>query len=372
MKPLALLFWTCYIDFGNRFLICLIFGNRFLIVGRRDGEKRMKPNIQHVADRAQVSKATVSRVLNDNPQVKGEIKERVLLAIEELGYRPSVIARNLATSRTNHIGLILPDITNPYFPVLARGIEDAARRLGYTLFISNTDNDPKIEQDIINKMAEQQVGGIILISSALDEKTVNDLTSLQTPIVLCDRLIADKPFDAVAIDDYKAAKEAVDYLIGLGHRRIAHLAGPKKIHSAESRRAGYLDAMQAAQLEPFVSMGTFSYESGVHQMGAVIDEYQPTAVFAANDLLALGAMHEIHRRGLRVPEDISMIGCDDIPFCAMSRPQLSTLSIPAYQIGVTAVQLLEDQMKGVRSGSKNVILEHKLIHRESCIGVDRK
>ncbi|WP_165861225.1 LacI family DNA-binding transcriptional regulator [Paenibacillus paeoniae] len=332
----------------------------------------MKPNIQHVAERAQVSKATVSRVLNNNPQVKGEIKERVLRAIKELNYRPSTIARNLATNQTNTIGLILPDITNPYFPVLARGIEDAAHRLGYTIFISNTDNDPKLEQDIIHKMVEQQVGGIVLISSTLDEKAVNDLTSLQTPIILCDRLIENKPFDAVSIDNYRAAQEAVQYLIGQGHTRIAHLAGPKNIQSAVSRRAGYVDAMLAANLEPFVSVGTFSYESGVHQTGDLIHAYKPTAIFAANDLMALGAMHEIYRRGMRVPEDISIFGCDDIAFSAMSRPLMSTISIPAYQIGVTAVQLLDDRMKGVRAGSKNVILEHKLMHRESCIGVNRK
>ncbi len=156
------------------------------------------------------------------------------------------------------------------------------------------------------------------------------------------------------------------------HTRIAHLAGPKNIQSAENRKMGYIDAMRNAGYKPFVSVGTFSYESGMHQIGAVIDEYRPTALFAANDLMALGAMHEIHRRGLRVPEDIAVIGCDDIPFSQMSRPLLSTISIPVYQIGVTAVQLLDDQMKGVRSGTKNVILEHKLIHRESCSGVEQK
>jgi len=332
----------------------------------------MKPTILHVAERAQVSKATVSRVLNRNPQVKEEIKERVLQAIEELGYHPSAIARNLATSRTNMIGLILPDITNPYFPVLARGIEDAAHRLGYALFISNTDNDPKLEREYIHKMVEQQVGGIVLISSILDEETVNDLNSLRTPIVLCDRVIANTSFDAVLIDDYKAAYEAVNCLIGLGHTRIAHLAGPKDIQSADNRKNGYLDAMREANLEPFISVGEFSYESGLHQMGSVMDEYQPTALFASNDLLALGAMQEIHRRGKSVPEDVAIIGCDDIPFSRMSRPLLSTISIPAYQIGVTAVQLLNDQMKGVSSGAKNVIMEHKLIHRETCGGVDQK
>ena len=333
---------------------------------------QMKPTILDVAERAQVSKATVSRVLNRNPQVKDEIRDRVLRVIEELGYRPNAFARNLATNRTSMIGLILPDITNPYFPVLARGIEDAAHRLGYGLFISNSDNDPKREQEYIYKMVEQQVGGVVLISSTLDEETVHDLIGLKTPIVLCDRLIAGTPFDTVTIDDYKAAYDAVHYLIRKGHARIAHLAGPKNIHSADNRKRGYLDAMRDAGLEPFVSVGSFSFESGVHQMGSVLDEYAPTALFASNDLLALGAMQVVRRRGLRVPEDVAVIGCDDIPFALMSHPQLSTISIPVYQIGVTAVQLLDDQMKGVRSGTKNVIMEHKLIHRESCGGVEPK
>lgn len=328
----------------------------------------MKPTITDVAERAQVSKATVSRVLNHNPQVKGEIKERVLRAIEELGYHPSAIARNLATNRSNVIGLILPDITNPYFPVIARGIEDAAHQLGYSLFISNTDNDPKLEHEYIHKMIEQQVGGIVLISSTLDEEAVHELASLGTPIVLCDRQIVGKPFDSVLIDDHKAAYEAVSYLIGRGHTRIAHLAGPRNIQSAENRRNGYLDAMRSADLEPFISTGAFSYESGVHQMGAVIDEYRPTALFASNDLLALGAMHEIYRRGLTIPGDIAIIGCDDIPFSKMSRPPLSTISIPVYQIGVTAMQLLEERMQGGEERTRSVIMEHKLVHRESSGG----
>lgn len=332
----------------------------------------MKPTIVHVAERAQVSKATVSRVLNNNPQVNEEIRERVLRVIEELGYRPNLIARNLTTNRSNVIGLILPDITNPYFPVIARGIEDAAHQLGYSLFISNTDNDPKLEQEYIYKMVEQQVQGIVLISSALVEEAVYELANLKTSIVLCDRLILGQPFDSVSIDDHKAAYEAVSYLIGRGHERIAHLGGPRNIQSAESRKNGYLDAMRSANLEPFISTGTFSYESGVLQMGAVIDNYRPTALFASNDLLALGAMSEIHRRGLSVPGDIAVIGCDDIPFSKMSRPLLSTISIPVYQIGVTAMQLLEDQMNGERVGTKNVIMEHKLIHRESCGGGDRE
>ncbi|MBO9600003.1 MAG: LacI family DNA-binding transcriptional regulator [Cohnella sp.] len=326
----------------------------------------MKPTIMDVAERARVSKATVSRVLNQNPQVKGEIKERVLRAIEELEFRPSAIARNLATSRSNVVGLILPDITNPYFPFIARGIEDAAHQLGYSLFISNTDNDPRLEHEYIHKMVEQQVGGIVLISSTLQADAVRELTSLQTPIVLCDRLIDGTPFDSVSIDNFKAAYEAVCYLISRGHRRIAHLAGPRNIQSSENRKNGYLEAMRDANLEPFVSTGAFSFESGIQQMDVVIEEYRPTALFASNDLLALGAMQLIVQRGMTVPGDIAVIGCDDIPYGKMSRPQLSTISIPVYQLGVTALQLLENQMKGGRDGTVNEILEHKIIHRESC------
>jgi LacI family transcriptional regulator len=264
------------------------------------------------------------------------------------------------------IGLILPDITNPYFPLLARGIEDAAHRNGYTLFISNTDNDPVIEQEYIHKMVEQQVGCIILISSILEEATFNDLIKLKMPFVLCDRIIPNSPFDAVAIDNYKAAFEVVEYFIQKGHKQICHIAGPHNMQSAEERKQGYLDAMANSGLGPVVSSGSFSYESGFQQMEALLQDYKPTAVFAANDLVAFGAMKAIEKKGWRIPDDIAVIGCDDILFSQMCKPLLSTISIPAYQIGVTAVELLESRIKGVSVTAKNVIMEHKLINRESC------
>ncbi|MBO1909935.1 LacI family DNA-binding transcriptional regulator, partial [Microvirga sp. 3-52] len=149
----------------------------------------MKVTIMDVANHANVSKATVSRVINDNPKVANEIRQRVLLSIKELGYRPNAFARNLANNSSNVIGLILPDITNPYFPVIARGIEDAAHQEGFSLFISNTDNSSSIEQEYIQKMVGQQVGGIILIASILDEDKVNELDKLNIPFVLCDRFL---------------------------------------------------------------------------------------------------------------------------------------------------------------------------------------
>lgn len=331
----------------------------------------MKPTILDVAKHAGVSKATVSRVINNNPKVNNEIRERVYAAIEELGYHPSAIARSLANSTSSTLGLILPDITNPYFPVLARGIEDAAHRLGYTLFISNTDNDPKIEQEYIQKMVHQQVGGIILISSILGEDKVNELQELQIPFVLCDRLIQGSPFDTVSIDNYKASYEAVTRLIEQGHTRICHLAGPSLVQSAEMRKQAYSDAMHEHGLESFVRIGSFTYEAGYQLMDSILAETKPSAVFAANDLIALGAMNAIHNRGLNVPGDIAVVGCDDILFAQMSNPTLSTISVPAYQIGVTAVELLVERMRGVTtSEARNVVVEHKFIQRESMNGED--
>lgn len=328
----------------------------------------MKPTILDVAKLANVSKATVSRVLNNNPKVNHEIRKRVVDAIEELGYRPSAIARNLANSTSNMIGLILPDITNPFFPLLARGIEDASHRLGYTVFISNTDNDPKIEQEYIHKMVQQQVGGVILIASTLEEEKVNDLIQLQTPFVLCDRFISNTPFDSVSIDHYKAAFEVVSYFIEQGHERIAHIAGPSMVQSSDTRREAYLDAMKEAGLSPCIRSGSFSYETGFTQMNEIVEEYRPSAVFAANDLIAFGAINAVQCRGLKVPENVAFIGCDDILFAQMCTPPLSTISLPAYRIGVTAVELLNDRIKGVRKEAKQVILEHQFVKRQSCVG----
>ena len=332
---------------------------------RRGAKENMKVTIMDVANHAHVSKATVSRVMNENPKVTNDIRQRVLLAVKELGYQPNVNARNLANNTTSVIGLILPDITNPYFPVIARGIEDAAHQKGLSLFISNTDNSPSIEQEYIKKMMSQQVGGIILISSILDEEKVNELGELKIPFVLCDRFLEDTPFDTVSIDHYKASYEVVLDLIGKGHQQICHLSGPDIVQSAKMRKQAYCDAMDEHNLNRCIRIADFSYESGYELMNSILKESIPTAVFAANDLIALGAMNAIQEKNLRIPQDISVIGCDDIVFAQMSNPKLSTISVPAYQIGVMAVNMLVERIKGERSIARNLILDHRFIQRES-------
>lgn len=329
----------------------------------------MKTTIQDVARKANVSKATVSRVINQNPQVKKEIRERVLQVIEELDYRPSAIARNLANSRTNTIALVVPDMTNPYFPVLARGVEDEAHRRGYMLFISNTDNNPDLESQYLDKLVEQQVSGIILVSALTDEELLAYGDKNSMPIVLCERHMENSPFDIVLIDDYKASYDVIEALINKGHQDIVHITGPMWVDSAKYRRKAYEQAMYDANLEPLTKIGGFTFESGKALMKEILDTgHRPTALFAANDLLAVGAMSAIYEHGMSVPEDMTIVGCDDTSISAMSRPTLSTIAVPAYDIGVRAVQLLDDRVKGVQRQPITAIMEHRYVWRESSGG----
>lgn len=329
------------------------------------GDLYMKITILDVARHARVSKATVSRVINHNPKVNEQIRKRVLESIKELGYQPNAIARSLANSTSTVLGLILPDINNPYFPALARGIEDSAHKHGFSLFISNTDNNPVNEEEYIQKMCSQQVGGIILVTSNLDEEKAGKLVELNVPIVLCDRLIENSPFDTVSIDHYRASYEAIIYLIRQGYEQICHLSGPRFVQSAEMRRQAYINAMKENGLEPLYRIGDFSYQSGYGLMKSILNKTRISVVFGANDLISLGAISAIQEKGLRVPDDISVIGCDDILFAQMSNPKLSTIQVPAYDIGRAAVELIMERIKGVRSKAKNLILEHRFIKRES-------
>lgn len=328
----------------------------------------MKATILDVAKMANVSKATVSRVLNNKANVSEEIKERVFKAIEALDFRPSAIARSLVNKRTKMIGLVLPDITNPFFTYLARGVEDAAHRHGYTVFLCNSDNESDVESWYIEKLKDQQVDGIILISSSSDEEKFQVLRNSRIPWVLCDRINPQAPVDAVTVDNYEGAVSVVEYLIGKGHKKILHLAGPALAQSAEHRREGYLAKMKESGLTPSVHYGSFTYESGYQVMKNLLREEKPTAVFAANDLMAIGAIKAIEELGLKVPDDIAIIGCDDIFLAELYKPALTTLAQPAYQMGVKSMDLLHERIEGLAGPPKHVILNQRLIIRQSCGG----
>lgn len=325
----------------------------------------MRATINDVAKLASVSKATVSRVMNGKGNVGEEVKAKVLDAIKQLNFEPSGIARSLANRKTGLVGLIIPDITNPYFPMLARGVEDAAHRHGYTVLQCNTDNDAEIEYGYIKKLNEQEVEGIVLVSSNLSDEISRQLMKFQTPIVFCDRVSPHTLIDSVTVDNYLAAFQATEYLISLGHEKIMHIGVPAKIESAKLREMGYLDACARHGLEPILKYGPFAFESGYQIVHATIEEEGATAIFAANDLIALGAMKALAEKGYSVPDDVAVLGCDDIFAASICSPQLSTIVQPAYQMGVKALDMLYERMTGYSGEARKAILGHELIIRES-------
>ncbi|MGV3488168.1 MAG: LacI family DNA-binding transcriptional regulator [Tuberibacillus sp.] len=328
----------------------------------------MKVTISDVAKRAGVSKATVSRVINNKTNVADDVRIRVTHAIKQLGYEPSGIARSLVSKKTGIIGLVIPDITNPFFPTVARGVEDAAHHHGYSVMLCNTDNDPTIETGYIRKLLDHQVEGIILVSTTLDETRREWFQRIQTPLVLCDRYSSLINLDTVSVDNFKAGYDATKHLIAKGHRHILHISTQYNIPSLSNREAGYIEAMQESDLEPNIVYGFLTFESG-YQVIDSLEEYQmPTAVFAANDLMALGAMRAFREKGIDVPKDIEIIGCDDILPSRLSTPTLTTILQPAYQMGVRAIELLHERIEGYTGEARKVILDYKFIPRESTGG----
>lgn len=323
-------------------------------------------NILDVAERAGVSKSTVSRVINQPDTVKEALRLRVQQAIKELDYRPNLSARSLVSNRTNYISLIIPDITNPYFPSLTRGVEDTAKKYGYTVIVSNSDNDRKSQESVIASMIEHRVAGIILVASEMGGEKIRKLTQSTVPFVLCDRVEAEGKCDFISVDHFKLAQEVTNRFIAMGHQRIAHIAGPQNVSSAELRAAGYRQVMEQAGLTPCVTeSASFTYETGQAAMEHLLNDQQPTAVFASNDLIALGAIDAIKRWGLRIPEDISIIGCDDIGYASMSTPKLSTMRLPSYEMGVEAMEMLQGKISGESTAIKHVYLDYSFIERET-------
>jgi len=326
----------------------------------------MKATINDVAKLANVSKATVSRVLNQKGNVSPKVVQRVEEAIKQLNYIPSGIARSLINRTTGLIGLLIPDIVNPFFPMLARGVEDAAHQYGYTVLLCNTDNDIQTEERYLQKMQQQSVEGMILVSAnwlSISER----LSTSQLPIVVCDRYRKDFFIDSVTVDNFQAGFEATQYLIDKGHQDIVYISTSDSIESIWQRESGYKAAMRKHSLNENVQYGTLTIESGYEVTQSLLRTHIPSAIFTANDLVALGAMKAVQHKGLRVPEDVAIFGCDDIMFASISSPPLSTIQQPAYQMGVKAMELLIGKINGERE-VRNITLEHKLIIRESTEG----
>ena len=337
------------------------------------------PTIRDVAKRAAVSTATVSATLNETKYVSSVLKERVLRAIHELGYAPDGIAQSLKRGTSHLFGLIVGDLTNPFFIDLMHTIEAGARKKGYSLLVCNTDFDVAAEKSYLQLMRANRVGGVILgpAGNETDYKTA-EYRQLNLPIVLVDQTVSSLPFDSVILDNRRAALQATNYLLDLGHRHIGMIAGPDNLSSAEERTAGFCDAFLRRGLPyeaALVKRGNYREDDAFRAAKMLLSaSTRPTAVFVANNVMLIGFMRAVASLGLSCPRDISVASIDDFPWANAFVPRLTTVRQPIQKIGETALRLLFQRIAGnAPTDPTQVLLEPTLIVREvlhppRCIG----
>jgi DNA-binding LacI/PurR family transcriptional regulator len=329
---------------------------------------RRLSKIQQVANRAGVSISTVSRVVNDSGYpIRPETRERVLEAVDALGYRPSPIARSLVGKPTLTIALVVPDITNPYYPLLSRGVEDVASEHGYTVIFCNTDRNAAKVRHYMEVLREKHTDGFIIAGGGLEgggESILSDEDAGKIVLVGRHRW----PFPSVQVDNVRAAYEATSHLIGLGHRRVAFIAGPAHLTSARDRLAGYrgaMDELAGGADYTLIREGDFRSESGYSIAASLLrQDNPPTALFAANDRMAIAAMAAAFDSGLRVPDDFAVVGFDDTPAAQYIRPALTTVALPSYEIGAAAARLLLRLLAG-ETVEPTICLPTQLVVRQS-------
>lgn len=325
--------------------------------------------IREVAKRAKVAPITVSRVVNNSGYVSDETRARVNAAIQELGYVPNLLGPSLRLKRTNTIGLILSDVTNPFFTTVARGVEDVANESGYNVFFCNTDESHEKQTRYINSLLGRQVDGILLVPASDDTADINVIKQQDVKLVVMDRHVSSD-VDMVRCDSENGSYEIIKHLIALGHTRIATLGGPRSISTSEERIAGYTRALKEAGLPiGAVFHGNFDQPSGYAMaQQALALPPRPTALFAVNNFISIGAMKALLDAGLRVPKDISVVGVDDLPPTLTLNPFMTVVSQPAYDMGKQAAQLLLKRLQeGAEKVSKprEIILPSPLVMRHS-------
>jgi LacI family transcriptional regulator len=332
--------------------------------------------LRDVARVAGVHPATVSRALNEETRalVNQETAARVLKAAEKLGYRPNPMARGLKTNRSYTIGVLVPDLTNPLFPPILRGIEDRLETAGYTPLTANTDNDADRELLDAQAMRARQVDGIIAATARLDHRLHDELLQAGIELVLVNRRQEALPVSSATADDTMGMRLSVEHLLSLGHTKIAHLAGPLDYSTGLDRRDSFLETMRAAGVEPDPELvlvaEVFREPEGKRLCGQLVDSGREfTAIAAANDLLALGCYDALAERGMRCPDDVSVVGFNDMPFAARFNPPLTTIHIPHYEIGTAAAELMLERLGGGDAPPREVRLEPSLVVRESTAPV---
>lgn len=328
--------------------------------------------IKDVALRAGVSVTTVSHVVNDTRHVSAKGRERVEEAIRELGYVPNAMARSLKSNTTSTLGMLIPNSSNPYFAEIVRIVEDRCFGAGYTLVLCNTDDEPHRQSVYLQVLAERRIDGLIVVSTGAgdDDSLVTQLHGLRIPTVLVDREIADPACDLVETAHMQGGLLAVRHLLSLGHKRIACIGGPVGVMPSEQRIEGWRMALAEAGATPHADAllwrGGFASQGGYEAMHAILrTEQAPSAVFVCNDLMAIGALRAAHESGVHVPDDLSIVGFDDIELSAYTSPPLTTVAQPKERIGALAVDMLLERVGGKRRDARKVVLQPELRVRAS-------
>ncbi len=327
------------------------------------------PNIKDVAKRAGVAPITVSRVINNSGYASDATRKRVEDAVAELGYVPNTLARGLRSKRTNTLALVMTDITNPFFTMIARGVEDAASAAGFTVIFCNTDESETEEEKYTQILAQKQVDGVLLIPACSNPASVEFLQAKAIPVVLIDRSVAGVQADQVRCDSENGAYELTKLLIELGHEHISIIIGPQGVSTSDDRVAGYRQALSEASLEDneHAYYGSFTQASGYElATQALTQNPKPTALFGANNFIAIGIMKALRDAGVQVPEDIAVVGFDDLPTALVVDPFLTVAAQPAYEMGKKATELLLTRLSSESPDeSQEIILPTKIIERQS-------
>jgi LacI family transcriptional regulator len=328
-----------------------------------------RPTLRDVASAAGVHPATASRALNDATRglVRPSTVAKVRAVAKALGYQVNPIARSLKTSRSETVGVLVPDLTNPLFPPIVRGVEDELRASGYTVLTANTDNDPERTAENFTAMQARQVDGFIVLTALLDDPLLDEAVGRGVPMVLVNRTTENLAVSAVSGDDASGIARSVDHLVELGHRRIAHIAGPRNVSTGVVRERAFRSAVQRHGLpEPrVVVVDVYSEAAGRRAMHELLDGDRPTAVVASNDLLAIGCYDALEDSHLDCPADVSVTGFNDMPFLNRLSPPLTSVRVPQYELGVEAARLLLDQLSGRTTTPRVVLLPVSLVVRGS-------
>ncbi|WP_027623618.1 LacI family DNA-binding transcriptional regulator [Clostridium lundense] len=330
----------------------------------------MAASIKDVAREAGVSIATVSRVLNDVDVVNEETKKKVLAAIKKLGYRPNIVARSLKTQKTKTVGIIIPDISNQFYPEIVRGAEDVANIYDYNIILCNTDLDAEKETDYLKVLKEKMVDGVLYMSTSLGEDTIGLINELELPTVLVETIDKDRSFPSVTIDNEQAAYDAVKYLVEKGNKKIAYIGPNDDVMNATSLRyKGYKKALTENNIHLDSNLVCFSgikARDGYEGIRKILSNTPIDSVFCASDEIAMGVINSLRDKDINVPKDVDVFGFNNIYGAEIFYPKLTTIAQPMYDMGSVGMRMLIKMINKESLEKEHYVLDYQLIERNSC------